>query len=205
MIASCHGGPIHHMPTTNANVMRPSSDTPFSTMENVPSQISSQSSKGDERHEPTVIDAGDEVQRDGNAADFRCQHQQVDEQFANQQERKVSKAAALADRIDERMMTDAGEPPGHLGQQHHAQRADREHPEHLQPKAAPASAAVAMAPTSRKPPMLADDAERDVHDALHSWPSRPQRVFLGGHLHAGGMPAIDRCRAVAASRVGDRV
>src|SRR6185503_18098402 len=101
------------------------------------------------------------------------------------------------------MMADAGQSSGHFGQEHHAQGANGEHPEHLHTEGGAGECRRRDGADIKEATDARRDAERDVHDVLHSGLATAG-VFSAGTSEAAAWPdsiAARRSPRVTASAI----
>jgi len=84
-----------------------------------------------EREEHTVRKAGEQLQRDRDAADLCGERQEVDDLRGDQRRQPGREACAFADRVEDRLPGDGGDATAHLGVDDDPDDADRDHPHQL--------------------------------------------------------------------------
>src|SRR5204862_7640606 len=128
------------------------------------------------------------MQRHGDAAHFGGEHEEIDEHLADEEEREIPEPAALAHRVNERMMADAGEPSRHLGQEHDADGADEQHPQHLHAEGGAGERRRGNGADVEKAADARDNTEGEVGNVLHCGLATGG-VFSAGTAAAAAWPA----------------
>src|SRR5436190_20363055 len=85
-------------------------------------------------HPPPEVDAGDELQRDRDAAQFCAQQEEIEKELGAEKQQLEMKSQALPHRGRERSSADGSETPAHFGEHGEDERRHRNGPQQPQPE-----------------------------------------------------------------------
>ena len=158
-----------------------------------------------EEEQPAVGEPGEQLQRDGDAADLGREREQVHDLGSDERAEARLEPDPLADRVEHRLAGDRGDAPAHLGVDDDPGHADRNHPQQLVAERRARGDVEDEVADVDEAADRGEDPEREPEDLVHAQPAdlrEPPLDALGRRAPLRVVVELTRARAAmrAASR-----